>query len=217
MFNLDIFCNFASYCDVRTIMIDYITGKLTDLEPTVAIIEAAGVGYEINIALSTFTTLSGKSEAKLFTTEIIREDAHLLFGFMTKAERSLFLLLTSVSGVGANTARLIMSSFTAAELRQIIATGNVAAITGVKGIGAKTAQRIVVDLKDKVLKIDMIDTNTSNFETVAVNMEIKQEAIAALVTLGYTSAASTKVVDKILQSDPNASVDQVIRQAFKMM
>jgi len=198
-------------------MIDYIIGKISDLEPTVAVIEAAGVGYEINIALSTFTSLTGKSEAKLYTSEIIREDAHLLYGFMTKAERSLFLLLTSVSGVGANTARLIMSSFTAAELRQIIATGNVAAITGVKGIGGKTAQRIVVDLKDKVLKIDMVNTDITNTEVTAVNMEIKQEAIAALVTLGYTSAASTKVVDKILQSNPNATVDQVIRQAFKMM
>ena len=199
-------------------MIDYITGKLAELEPTPAIIEAAGVGYEINIALPTFTALNGKTEAKLFTPEIIREDAHLLFGFQTKAERALFLLLMSVSGVGANTARVIMSSFTAAELRQIIATGNTAAITGVKGIGAKTAQRIVVDLKDKVLKIDI--ANIDSFDSqpnVVVNMEIKQEAIAALVTLGYSSAASTKVVDKILQSTPDATVDQVIRQAFKML
>ncbi len=198
-------------------MIDYITGKLTELEPTAAIIEAAGVGYEINIALPTFTSLTGKTEAKLFTTEIIREDAHLLFGFLTKAERALFLLLTTVSGVGANTARLIMSSFTAAELRQIIATGNVAAITGVKGIGGKTAQRIVVDLKDKVLKIDINNTDNLQPETMVVNTEIKQEAIAALITLGYTSAMSTKVVDKILRSTPDATVDQVIRQAFKMM
>lgn len=198
-------------------MIDYITGKLTELEPTVAIVEASGVGYEINIALPTFTALTGKTETKLFTTEIIREDSHLLFGFLTKAERSLFLLLMSVSGVGANTARVIMSSFTANELRQIIATGNVAAISGVKGIGAKTAQRIVVDLKDKVLKIDIANIDNFNPDAQVVDMAVKQEAIAALVTLGYSSAQSTKVVDKILQSNPETSVDQVIRQAFKML
>ena len=198
-------------------MIDYITGKLTELEPTVAIVEASGVGYEINIALPTFTALTGKTETKLFTTEIIREDSHLLFGFLTKAERSLFLLLMSVSGVGANTARVIMSSFTANELRQIIATGNVAARSGVKGIGAKTAQRIVVDLKDKVLKIDIANIDNFNPDAQVVDMAVKQEAIAALVTLGYSSAQSTKVVDKILQSNPETSVDQVIRQAFKML
>ena len=198
-------------------MIDYITGKLAELDPTIAIIEAGGVGYEINIALPTFTSLTGETEAKLYTTEIIREDSHLLFGFPTKAERSLFLLLTTVSGVGANTARVIMSSFSATELRQIIATGNIAALSGVKGIGGKTAQRIVVDLKDKVLKIDIANIDNFDNTIAAVNMEIKQEAIAALVTLGYSSAASNKVVDKILQSDPSASVDQVIRQAFKML
>ena len=202
----------------KYIMIEYITGKIAELEPTKVIIETAGIGYEINISLPTFTNLNGKTESKLYITEIIREDAHLLFGFLNKAERALFLLLTTVSGVGANTARIIMSSFGASELRQIIATGNTAAITGVKGIGAKTAQRIVVDLKDKVLKIDINGIDDINLDNAAqIDNSVKQEAIAALTTLGYSAAASTKVVDKIMQSTPDISVDQVIRQAFKML
>ena len=210
-------------------MIEYIKGNLTDLNPTYAVIEAAGVGYAINIALPTYSSLVGKenAEAKLYITEIIREDTHELYGFFTRGERELFLMLMTVSGIGANTARMIMSAYSAGEIRQIIATGNSRALAQVKGLGPKTAQRIIVDLKDKVLKIDLgSDANQGSLEDAAsgyslevrgVDSEIKQEAVSALTMLGFAAAASGKVVDKILKADPSASVEQVIRQALKML
>lgn len=200
-------------------MIDYIKGQLAELTPTTAIVEASGVGYEINIALPTFTALSEQKEVKLYVSEIIREDAHLLYGFTQKSERELFLLLMTVSGIGANTARLIMSSYSVGELRQIIATGNTHAISAVKGIGAKTAQRIIVDLKDKVLKIEVVATDIPDDSDIvsAGNNELKQEAVAALTMLGFAAAASGKVVDKILKDDPTLPVEKVIRIALKML
>ena len=210
-------------------MIEYIKGNLTDLNPTYAVIEAAGVGYAINIALPTYSSLVGKenTEAKLYITEIIREDTHELYGFFTRGERELFLMLMTVSGIGANTARMIMSAYSASEIRQIIATGNSRALAQVKGLGPKTAQRIIVDLKDKVLKIDLgSDANQGSLEDAAsgyslevrgVDSEIKQEAVSALTMLGFAAAASGKVVDKILKAEPSASVEQVIRQALKML
>ena len=206
-------------------MIEYIKGNLTDLTPTYAVIEAAGVGYAINIALPTYSALVGKenSETKLFVTEIIREDTHDLFGFFTRGERELFLMLMTVSGIGANTARMIMSAYSASEIRQIIATGNARALSQVKGLGPKTAQRIIVDLKDKVLKIDLDNQepgakSQDMFVTSSeVDSEIKQEAVSALTMLGFAAAASGKVVDKILKAEPQASVEQVIRQALKML
>ena len=212
-----------------TIMIEYIKGNLTDLTPTYAVIEAAGVGYAIHIALPTYSALVGKdnTENKLFVTEIIREDTHELFGFFTRGERELFLMLMTVSGIGANTARMIMSAYNASEIRQIIATGNARALAQVKGLGPKTAQRIIVDLKDKVLKIDLgAEANLSSLEDAAssyslevkgVDSEVKQEAVSALTMLGFPVAASTKVVDKILKAEPTASVEQVIKQALKML
>ena len=206
-------------------MIEYIKGNLTDLTPTYAVIEAAGVGYAINIALPTYSALVGKenTETKLYVTEIIREDTHDLFGFFTRGERELFLMLMTVSGIGANTARMIMSAYSATEIRQIIATGNARALSQVKGLGPKTAQRIIVDLKDKVLKIDIEsqESGTKNQDMFVapseVDSEIKQEAVSALVMLGFAAAASGKVVDKILKAEPNAGVEQVIRQALKML
>ncbi len=203
-------------------MIEYIKGQLTDLAPTIAVIEAAGVGYQINIALPTYSALAGKEnqEAKLYITEIIREDTHDVFGFSTKGERALFVLLLTVSGIGANTARMIMSAFSAAEIRQIIATGNAKALSQVKGLGPKTAQRVIVDLKDKVLKIDLGGDPTElpieeTFTTV--DSEVKAEAVSALTMLGFQAAASGKVVDKILKAAPTAGVEEVIRQALKML
>lgn len=200
-------------------MIDYIKGTLTELTPTYAIIEACGVGYDINISLPTFTALSDKKEdVRLYINEIIREDAHLLYGFMSKPERSLFLLLISVSGIGANTARMIMSSYTASEIRQIIATGNAHALSSIKGIGAKTAQRIIVELKDKVLKIELDGGSLDNVVSVdTVDNDLKQEAVSALMMLGFQSSASSKVVDKILSEDPLCPVEKVIRIALKML
>ena len=206
-------------------MIDYIKGNLTELNPTYAVLEAAGVGYEINISLPTYSSLVGheNAEAKLFVTEIIREDVHDLFGFFTKGERALFLMLMTVSGIGANTARMIMSAYSASEIRQIIATGNARALGQIKGLGPKTAQRIIVDLKDKVLKIDLGDGVSASTESVSdelfpiENNPIKDEAISALTMLGFASAASGKVVDKILKANPSSSVEEVIKQALKML
>ena len=211
-------------------MIEYVKGNLADLTPTYAVIEAAGVGYAINIALPSYSALVGKenTETKLFVTEIIREDTHDLFGFFTRGERELFLMLMTVSGIGANTARMIMSAYTAAEIRQIIATGNARALSQVKGLGPKTAQRIIVDLKDKVLKVDLgADTQSGSGSFSAADAavqsgaelcsEVKQEAVSALTMLGFAAAASGKVVDKILKEEPNASVEKVIKQALKML
>ena len=200
-------------------MIDYLKGTIAELTPTVVVVECGGVGYAVNIALPTYTALQDKEEGKLYVTEIIREDAHLLFGFLNKGERELFMLLTSVSGIGPNTARVIMSNYSAGEVRQIIATGNVAALSHVKGIGGKTAQRIVVDLKDKVLKIDLGTTVSTLEELPEQNMdnEIKQEAVSALTMLGFAAAASAKVVDKILRDEPAMAVEKVIRLALKQL
>ena len=208
-------------------MIEYITGKLTELNPTYAVLEAAGVGYEINIALPTFSALAGQenAEVKLFVNEIIREDTHDLYGFFTKGERQLFVMLMTVSGIGANTARMIMSAYTAAEIRQIIATGNSRALAQIKGMGPKTAQRIIVDLKDKVLKIDLGDGDASlNGENGANDVlfpveenPIKTEAVSALLMLGFAATASGKAVDKILKGDPTLKVEAVIREALKML
>ena len=210
-------------------MIEYIKGQLTDLNPTYVVIEAAGVGYAINIALPTYSELVGKEgqESRLYITEIIREDAHELYGFFSKGERELFVMLMTVSGIGANTARMIMSAYSAAEIRQIIATGNARALSQVKGLGPKTAQRIIVDLKDKVLKIDLgsqanhgsLEDAASGYslEVQSEDSAVKQEAVSALVMLGFAAAASGKVVDKILKAAPESSVEQVIKQALKML
>ncbi len=201
-------------------MIEYINGQLTELTPTTAIVEAAGVGYEINIALPTYSALLDKKEAKLYTEEIIREDTHQLFGFMDKGEREIFRRLTSVSGIGANTARMILSAYSATELRQIIATGNARALGQVKGLGPKTAQRIIVDLKDKILSVEIGDGapragQDALFPTP--NNPVKDEAVSALTMLGFSAAPSGKAVDKILKENPSAGVEQVIKQALKML
>ena len=204
-------------------MIDYIRGSLTELNPAMAVIDAAGVGYAVNIALPTYSFLQPleNKEVRLFVTEIIREDTHDLFGFPTKGERALFDLLLTVSGIGANTARMIMSAFSAGEARQIIATGNARQLSQVKGLGPKTAQRVIVDLKDKVLKIDLGQDNVSDMVTAEYNepvaTPIRGEAVSALTMLGFALAPSNKVVDKILQDTPSATVEQVIRLALKML
>ncbi len=202
-------------------MIEYIKGILTDLNPTQAVVEAAGVGYSIAITLPGYSALVGSEnkEVKLFITEVIREDAHELYGFAVRAERQLFELLMTVSGVGAATARMIMSAFSAEELRMLIATGNTKAMAKVKGLGSKTAQRIIVDLKDKALKIDLGGDPTElplgDFEPE--DNSVKAEAVSALTMLGFPSAASAKAVDKILKSDPTLKVEAVIREALKML
>lgn len=200
-------------------MIDYIKGSIAELTPTYAVIETNGIGYGIHIALTTYSALGKSTEAKLYVHEVIREDAHLLFGFMNKGERALFLLLISVSGIGANTARMILSSYTAGEIRQIIATGNAKLLSSIKGIGPKTAQRIIVELKDKILKVEMDDeTQTTLPNEVDASTEgTREEAIAALTMLGFASAPSTKVVNQLLKEDPQIPVEQVIKRALKML
>ena len=206
-------------------MIDYIKGILTELNPTEAVIEAAGVGYGIAITLPTYSALVGKEEqeAKLFISEIIREDTHEVYGFVTKTERQLFELLLTVSGVGASTARMILSAFSAEELRMLIATGNAKGMAQVKGLGPKTAQRIIVDLKDKALKLVLGGDPTELFNGDAAfngdNGEngVRAEAISALTMLGFAAQPSGKAVDKILKAEPTLSVEAVIRQALKML
>ena len=202
-------------------MIEYIKGILTELTPTEAIVEAAGVGYNLAITLPTYSALVGseEKEVKLFVTEVIREDTHELYGFFVKADRQLFELLMTVSGVGAATARMIMSAFSAEELRTLIATGNSKGMAKVKGLGPKTAQRIIVDLKDKAIKLDLGGDPTAlplAFEEAADN-GVKTEAVSALTMLGFAATASGKAVDKILKNDPTLKVEAVIREALKML
>jgi Holliday junction DNA helicase RuvA len=196
-------------------MRDYIKGEIAELTPTYVVIETAGVGYFIHITLPTFSFLGDKTSAKLFVYEAIREDSHVLYGFRLQTERQLFLLLISVSGIGANTARMIMSSYTAQEIQEMIASGNVSALNSIKGIGTKTAQRIIVDLKDKIVK-GVGGNELVNFIPNAQS-EQKEEAVSALVMLGFASAASQKVVDKILKEQPTLKVEQLIKSALKMM
>ena len=201
-------------------MIEYIKGILADLTPTNAIVEAAGVGYDIAITLPTYSALVGQEEkeVKLFVTEVIREDAHELYGFTNRVERQLFELLMTVSGVGAATARMIMSAFSAEELRMLIATGNSKGMAKVKGLGPKTAQRIIVDLKDKALKLDLGgDPTEIPMLDVEADSGVKAEAVSALTMLGFAANASGKAVDKILKADPTKKVEAVIREALKML
>lgn len=201
-------------------MIEYIKGILTELNPAEAVVEAAGVGYSLAITLPTYSALVGseEKEVKLFVTEVIREDTHEIYGFFERKERQLFEMLMTVSGVGAATARMIMSAFQAEELRMLIATGNSKGMAKVKGLGPKTAQRIIVDLKDKVIKLDLGgDPTELPLADVEVDNGVKAEAISALTMLGFAASASGKAVDKILKAEPNANVESVIRQALKIL
>ena len=197
-------------------MIDYIKGEIIELTPAYAVIETAGIGYSINITLPTYTVLNGKSEAKLYVYEAIREDAHLLYGFTAQDERQLILLLITVSGIGPNTARMILSSYSVHEIQEFIATGNTSALSSVKGIGSKTAQRIIVDLKDKIFKSTAGAISGYSALTVQ-NNELKYEAVSALVMLGFLQAASVKAVDKVMKEQPNLKVEQIIKLALKLL
>lgn len=197
-------------------MIEYLRGEIAELTPTTAIIECCGVGYETSITLNTYSALQGKKETKLYIYEVIREDAHQLFGFSNRQERELFLLLISVSGIGGNTARTILSAFTISELCEAIATGNEAAIKSVKGIGLKTAQRIIIDLKDKIKGIGG-DFAGSTAAVATINNDVIDGAVSALVMLGFPTAATNKVVQAIVKSEPQATIEQVIKLALKQL
>lgn len=193
-------------------MLEYIKGNIAELNPASVIIDNKGIGYEIGISLSTYSQLEGRTEAKLLLHEVIREDAHLLFGFATTRERELFRLLIGVSGVGANTARVILSSIAPAELETAIATADEPQLKAVKGVGAKTAQRIIVDLRDKIKPVDSSLIIERTATTDAFN-----EGLAALTMLGFPRQASEKVLKKLFADDPSLRVESAIKQALKML
>lgn len=197
-------------------MIEYIKGELTELTPALATVEAAGVGYGLNISLNTYTAIQGRKEVRLYVYEAIREDAHVLYGFADKKERELFVLLISVSGVGTNTARMVLSSMSPAELCNSISTGNERLIKTIKGIGLKTAQRIIVDLRDKIVALGIAEEIPAGGMIQApVNNEVKDEAVSALTMLGFSPAPTQKVVVQILQEQPGAPVETVVKLALK--
>ena len=203
-------------------MIEYIKGELTELTPTLAVVEAAGVGYALNISLNTYTGIQGKKEAKLYVHEVLiaggRDDSFTLYGFATRQERELYCMLISVSGVGANTARMMLSSMSPAELCDAIANGNEKLIKSVKGIGLKTAQRVIVDLKDKIVSSGIaseLHVSTGREESPAINNAVKDEAVSAMTMLGFSPAPAAKVVTAILSEQPDMAVELVIKEALK--
>lgn len=193
-------------------MVEYIKGEIAQLNPTDAVIECNGIGYLLNISLYTYSSLEGQRNAKLLVHESIREDAHQLFGFINEQERQLFRQLIGVSGVGANTARVILSSIPAPELEAVIASGDDSRLKAVKGIGTKTAQRIIVDLRDKI-KLDSV----SLLNQPTMGSDIYEEALAALLMLGFNKPQSQKALKKIFSDDPTTRVETAIKKALSMM
>lgn len=202
-------------------MIEYLKGDLTELTPTTATIECHGVGYLANISLNTYTAIQNRPQVKLYVHEAIREDAYVLYGFADKRERELFLLLISVSGIGGNTARTILSALSPNELCEVIASGNDKLLKMVKGIGGKTAQRIIVELKDKITAVEgetaLGDTATGGILFADAHNEVLDSAVAALSMLGYTAAASQKVVKAILKEQPSVTVEAAIKEALRRL
>ncbi len=194
-------------------MIEYIRGELTELTPTLAVVDCNGVGYGLNISLGTYSAIQGKKEVKLLVVEVVREDAYTLWGFATQGERELFLLLTSVSGIGASIARMVLSAMSPGELAEVISAGDERMLKSIKGIGPKAAQRIIVELKDKVFGLSVTPTTLS----VSVNKELQNEAVAALSALGFSPAPSHKVVSKLLSEEPSMPIEEIIKKALKML
>ena len=205
-------------------MIAYLRGTYTELTPTVVLVECAGVGYAVAISLTTYTALSGQKEGKILITEVIREDAHLLYGFATRAEQELFRHLMTVSGVGPNTARIILSSYPPHELNSIITLGQIEPLKAIKGIGLKTAQRILVDLRGKLPPLEetgdvttALPTSTNRGRVQPLDTATPDEAVSALKMLGYPEAAALKVVRQLIASDPTIRVEDLIKQSLKLL
>ena len=196
-------------------MYEYISGLVAELAPTYAVIDAGGVGYYINISLQTYSEIEHNEQATLYTHYIVREDAHILYGFATKAERELFRLLIGVSGVGGNTARMIQSTYSPAELRNIIGSGNAVLLKNVKGLGLKTAQKIIVELSGKMIDLKADDKVVGKVD-VSDN-ETFSEALSALVMLGFQKTASEKVLKKLFKENPDLRVEEAIRLALKQL
>lgn len=203
-------------------MIDYIKGELAELTPAQAVVEAYGVGYALNISLNTYEAIQGKENVKLFVHEALvtggRDDSYTFYGFASKQERDLYRLLITVSGVGANTARMILSSASPSELCNAISTSNERVLKSVKGIGLKTAQRIIVDLKDKILSLGIaqeVAAGTATDSTIPV--DVRDEAVAALTMLGFSPSPTAKVVTAILTDDATLPVEQVVKLALKQI
>jgi len=193
-------------------MIEYLDGQLTEINPAHVVIDINGIGYFIHISLNTFSALNGRKTFRLFIHEVIREDTHLLYGFYDREERELFRLLISVSGVGANTGILFLSSLTVNEIKTAIVTGDIDRLKSIKGIGLKTAQRIVVELKDKLGKEPV-----SNDIFLTLNNRVREEALSALVTLGFLKKSAEKVIDGILRENPGITVEQIIKDSLRQM
>ena len=195
-------------------MLDYIKGTIEEVTPAYVVLDNRGMGYMLNISLTTYEILqrAGRGEVKVYVYEAIREDAHVLYGFAEKRERELFELLISVSGVGTNTARMILSSLPPQELESAIASGNAASLKSVKGVGAKTAQRIIVDLKDKINVV-----GTSLIDKVPMSNEVYEEAMAALTMLGFTKQATQKVLNSLFKENPAMKVEEAIKKALKQL
>ena len=198
------------------IMIEYLKGEIAEATPTMAVIDCNGVGYCVNISLNTYSAIQNLKSVKLYIYEGIREDAYVLYGFATKQERELFLLLITVSGIGGNTARMILSALSPSELCNVISSGNDKLLKTVKGIGLKTAQRIIVDLKDKI-SMTVTETPTGNMFLQTPHSEIHEEAVAALTMLGFPQAPSQKVVTAILKEESDVTVEKVIKLALKRL
>lgn len=206
-------------------MIEFVRGELAEITPAYAVVDVNGVGYGLNISLNTYTAIQREKQVKLYVYEAIREDAYVLFGFAKQQERKMFELLISVSGVGANTARVILSEMSLNDLVQVINSDDAKTLKGVKGIGLKTAQRIIIELKDKVLQAGIVDGleaggatgGAASTAAVGINTEVKEEAVGALTMLGFQAAISNKVVIGLLKENPDMPVEQVVKQALKLV
>jgi Holliday junction DNA helicase RuvA len=196
-------------------MYEYISGTLAELSPAYAVVETAGVGYYLNISLQTFSAIEGAEQVKLYTHFIVREDAQILYGFASRQERELFRMLISVSGVGGNTARMILSTYSTSELKNIISSGNAVLLKNVKGLGLKTAQKIIVEISGKMVELGA-EVKVQAADPIA-NNEVYNETIAALVMLGFQKSASDKVVKALLKENPSVQVEEAVRLALRRL